>query len=45
MSARKAGYLFGTLPVHGVWVVVVAIVAAVALSGCASQKRAAKRKG
>jgi type IV pilus assembly protein PilF len=44
MSARKAGYLFGTLPMHSAWVIVVAVAAAVALSGCASQKRAAKRK-
>lgn len=44
MSARKAGYLFGTLPLHGVWAIVVAVAAAVALAGCASQKRAAKKK-
>jgi type IV pilus assembly protein PilF len=45
MSARKAGYLFGTLPLHSVWVMVVTVVAAVALDGCASQKRAAQKKG
>jgi type IV pilus assembly protein PilF len=44
MSARKAGYLFGTLSLHGVWVIVVAVAAAVALGGCASQKRAARKK-
>lgn len=45
MSARKAGYLFGTLPLHSVWVMVVTVVAAVALDGCASQQRATKKKG
>ena len=44
MSARKAGYLFGTLPLHSVWVIVVTVVAAVALDGCASQKRATRKK-
>jgi type IV pilus assembly protein PilF len=44
MSARKAGYLFGTLPLHSVWVIVVTLVAAVALDGCASQKRATRKK-
>jgi type IV pilus assembly protein PilF len=45
MSARKAGYLFGTLPLHSVWVVVVTVVAAVALDGCASQsQKSATRK-
>ena len=45
MSARKAGYRFGTLPLHSVWVIVVTVVAAVALDGCASQKRATRKKG
>jgi type IV pilus assembly protein PilF len=42
MSARKAGYRFGALPPGSVWVV--AVVACVALVGCASQKRAEKKK-
>jgi type IV pilus assembly protein PilF len=45
MSARKAGYLFGTLPLHSVWVIVATVVAAVALDGCASQRRATQKKG
>jgi type IV pilus assembly protein PilF len=44
MSARKTGYLFGTLPLHSVWVMVVTVVAAVALDGCASQKRETQKK-
>jgi len=44
MSARKAGYLFGTPPLHSVWVIVVTVVAAVALDGCASQQRATRKK-
>jgi type IV pilus assembly protein PilF len=44
MSARKAGYRFGALPAGSVWVVAVAVVTCVALAGCASQKRAEKKK-
>ncbi len=43
MSARKAGYLFGTLPVRSVLVMVLAV-GAVAVTGCASHRRAEKKK-
>src|SRR5580658_596558 len=42
MSARKAGYRFGVLPAGSVLIMVVAV--AVALTGCASHKRAEKKK-
>ena len=44
MSARKAGYRFGALPAGSVWVVAVTVVTCVVLAGCASQKRAEKKK-
>jgi type IV pilus assembly protein PilF len=44
MSARKAGYRIGALPAGSVWVMAVTVVACVALGGCASQKRAEKKK-
>jgi len=44
MSARKAGYRFGALPTGSVWVVAVTVVTCVVLAGCASQKRAEKKK-
>jgi type IV pilus assembly protein PilF len=45
MSARKAGYRLGALPRGGVWVISVAAVVAISLvCGCASQKRAEKKK-
>jgi type IV pilus assembly protein PilF len=46
MSARQAGYRFGTLPAGsgGSIAAVVAVSIAVCLAGCASQKRAEKKK-
>src|ERR1700722_4929366 len=44
MSARKAGYRFEALPAGSGWVMAVAVVACVALAGCAAQKRAEKKK-
>jgi type IV pilus assembly protein PilF len=46
MSARKAGYRFGTLPAGSVRSIaaVVAVSIVVCLAGCASQKRAEKKK-
>jgi type IV pilus assembly protein PilF len=45
MSARKASYRLGALPRGGVWVISVAAVVAISLvCGCASQKRAEKKK-
>ena len=46
MSARQAGYRFGTLPAGsgGSIAAVVAVCIAVCLAGCASQKRAEKKK-
>jgi type IV pilus assembly protein PilF len=43
MSARKAGYLFGTLPVRSALVLGLAVIA-VAVTGCASHRRAEKHK-
>ncbi len=43
MSARKAGYLFGALPVQSVLVMALAVIA-VAVTGCASHRRAEKKK-
>jgi type IV pilus assembly protein PilF len=44
MSARKAGYRIGPLPAGSGWVMAAAVVACAALAGCASQKRAEKKK-
>jgi len=45
MSARKAGYRFGALPVRSAWVLIVASLVAVAMVGCgASHRKAEKRK-
>src|SRR3984885_10732855 len=42
MSARQAGYRFGTLPARSMFVMVVAL--AVGLAGCAAHRRAEKKK-